>query len=60
MVFTVTPTLTLQKVLNEHSAVFKEGLGELHGIAAQILIKGDVTINLPESTTSPVCYTQES
>ena len=47
MLFTVRPTLTLQQVLDEHSAVFKEGLGELHGIAAQIHIDGDVTTNLP-------------
>ena len=39
-IFTVTPTLTLQQVLNEHIAVFKESLGELH--AAQIHIDGNV------------------
>ena len=35
-VFTVRPTLTLQQVLEEHSAVFKEGLGELRGVEAKI------------------------
>ena len=42
MVFTVTPTLTLQQVLDEHNAVFKKGLGELQGVVAQIHIDGDV------------------
>lgn len=41
-IFTVGNNLTLQKVLDAHKEVFKEGLGELKGVTAKIHVDRDV------------------
>ena len=41
-IFTVSPTLSLQQILEKHAEVFKEGLGELRSVKAKIYVsKGE-------------------